>query len=61
MLCWVCRCDEWTVRKHGGSGEEAEGDGDWLRASGGRGRWDPSGSAVFPWPRWLHDWDMQLW
>ena len=51
----------WAVREHGCSWEEAEGDGDFLRAINSGGGWDPCWSTLLPWPWWLHGGDMRLW
>lgn len=49
------------VREHGCCGEEAEGDGDCVRADDGGGRRDPCRPNLLSRPWWLHDGDMQLW
>ena len=47
--------------KQGGGGEESQEKGNSLREARGDWRWIRSWSALLPWPRQLHDWDMQLW
>lgn len=50
-----------AVWEHGNSREKIEGDEDRVCKGQGRGGWNLRWSAVFPWPRWVDDRNLQLW